>query len=204
MYQSCGSLGSMATVPPSPVASWGQGVVDGLVEVAAVPFAPRPARSVPGSVGCWAKLTISAREPRLVLRLVKWVASSAEQTGACWLMPSDERQRPPSLAMKSRGWPLVARAAIACCAGATWAGEAQPLMELVVLRRVQPAAKEQRYTSDGACVEECVCDAGGGGGNCGEGEVVVSLIDSGVAAADFESYASESFCECDAAGAAGA
>ena len=95
-YQSEGLVGSMATVPPSPVESCGH-APDVEAEVAAVPFAPRPTSRVAGSVGCWAKLTISAREPRPPLRFWKWVASSGEQGVDCWLTPSVDRQRPPSL-----------------------------------------------------------------------------------------------------------
>src|SRR5665213_655338 len=95
IYQSSGLVWSMATVPPSPVASCSQGV-DG-DDVAAVPFAPRPTSSVAGSVGCWAKLVTSANEPRPLLRFWKWVASSAEHGVACWLTPSVERHKPPSL-----------------------------------------------------------------------------------------------------------
>ncbi len=53
-----------------------------------MPLAPTPTSRVAGSVGCWAKLTISAREPRPVLRFWKWVASSGEQGVDCWLTPS--------------------------------------------------------------------------------------------------------------------
>src|SRR5205807_4482385 len=60
MYQSRGLLWSIATVPPSPVASCAHEVAEEPDAVDAVPFAPRPTSSVPGSVGCCAKLTTSA------------------------------------------------------------------------------------------------------------------------------------------------
>src|ERR1035437_10038040 len=78
-YQFCGLVWSMATVPPSPVAICGQAVVVVAADVPAVPFAPRPASSVAGSVGFWAKLTTSASEPTPEFRFWKWVASSVEQ-----------------------------------------------------------------------------------------------------------------------------
>ena len=97
MYQFCGLVGSMATVPPSPAEICGQADVVVAAPVAAVPFAPSPANRVAGSVGCSAKRTTSASEPRPELRFWKWVASSAEQGVCCWFTPSSERQRPPSL-----------------------------------------------------------------------------------------------------------
>src|SRR5208283_2915035 len=96
-YQFCGLDGSMATVPPSPAESCGQADVVVAAPVAAVPFAPAPTRSVAGSVGFSAKLTTSASEPSPEFRFWKWVASSGEQGVCCWLTPSSERQRPPSL-----------------------------------------------------------------------------------------------------------
>ncbi len=96
-YQFRGLVWSMATVPPSPVAICGQAAVVVAALVAAVPFAPRPARRVAGSVGFSAKLTTSASEPRPEFRFWKWVASSVEQGVCCWFTPSSERQTPPSL-----------------------------------------------------------------------------------------------------------
>src|ERR1700733_8021631 len=91
-YQRRGLFWSIATVPPSPVDSCGhEAEGEKAVEVEAVPLAPRPASSIAESVGCWAKLTTSASEPRPPLRFWKWVASSAEHWVPCSLTPSVER-----------------------------------------------------------------------------------------------------------------
>src|ERR1700679_2467369 len=97
-YQSSGLFGSIATAPPSPGESCGHTVVrEEAADVAAVPFAPRPTSKVAGSVGCCAKLTTSASEPMPLFRFWKCDASLAEQGVPCWLTPSVERHRPPSL-----------------------------------------------------------------------------------------------------------
>src|SRR5215469_7888131 len=90
-------------------------------------------------------------------------------------MPSVERQRPPSLPRTTSSAPLVSSAAMACCAGATFAGALHPLMALVVLRSVQLAefaARVQRST--------------GGQWGGGKAEIVASLLNDCAAGAELE------------------
>jgi len=62
-YQFCGLVWSIATVPPSPVEICGHAATVAAAPVPAVPFAPNPASSVAGSLGCCAKPTTSASDP---------------------------------------------------------------------------------------------------------------------------------------------